>query len=122
MLDLHGYGDLHPELNRLSKEGRWEEMAGLVDDELIATIAVVGALDEIAPAVRARLDGISDHVSLVNNRAPDPRHLEVIPPPGSVSGTGAGEQFQSQNASRAGMTVTPSRVPPATRAPISSAR
>jgi probable F420-dependent oxidoreductase len=80
VLDLHGYGDLHPELNQLSKQGRWEEMAGLIDDELIATVAVVGEVDEIASAVRARLDGISDHVSLVNNRAPDPRHLEEIVP------------------------------------------
>ena len=27
-LECHGWGDLHPELNRLSKEGRWDEMAG----------------------------------------------------------------------------------------------
>ena len=28
--------------------------------------------------VRARLDGISDSVSLVNNRAPDPEHLAEV--------------------------------------------
>ena len=78
VLDLHGYGDLHVDLNRMARDGRWAEMTDLIDDELIATVAVVGAIDEVAPAVRARLDGISDHVSLVNNRAPDPRHLEEV--------------------------------------------
>ena len=78
VLDLHGYGDLHPELNRLAREGRWDDMAGLVDDGLLGTIAVVGEPHEIAPAIRHRLAGISDHVSLVNNRAPDPLHLAEV--------------------------------------------
>jgi alkanesulfonate monooxygenase SsuD/methylene tetrahydromethanopterin reductase-like flavin-dependent oxidoreductase (luciferase family) len=73
-LECHGWGDLHPELNRLSKEGRWEEMAGLVDDDVLDAIAVVGEPASIAPKLRARLDGIADGVSLTNNRAPDPDH------------------------------------------------
>ena len=73
-LECHGWGDLHPELNRLSKEGRWEEMAGLIDDEVLDAIAVVGEPASIAPKLRARLDGIADAVSLTNNRAPDPDH------------------------------------------------
>jgi len=76
---LHGYGDLRPELARLAREGRWAEGADLIDDALIETIAVCGEPDEIAPQLQARLDGISDSVSLVNNRAPDPRcFAEVV--------------------------------------------
>lgn len=88
VFELHGYGALHPELQRLAREDRWQEMAGLVDDELVETIAVVGEPDEIAPKIVERLAGISDSVSLVNNRAPDPLHFaEVVaglhsPPPG----------------------------------------
>jgi probable F420-dependent oxidoreductase len=78
VFELHGYGDLHPELRRLAREDRWTDMAGLVDDELIETIAVVGAPHEIAPAIVERLDGISGSVSLVNNRAPDPRHFAEV--------------------------------------------
>ena len=60
-------------------EGRWSEMANLIDDGLINAIAVVGEPHEIAPKIRARLDGISKSVSLVNNRAPDPHHFgEVV--------------------------------------------
>ena len=78
VLDLHGYGDLHPELKGLARQGRWDDMAGLVDDGLLGTIAVMGEPHEVAPAIRARLAGISDHVSLVNNRAPDPRHFAEV--------------------------------------------
>jgi probable F420-dependent oxidoreductase len=78
VFDLHGYGAMQPELQRLAREDRWQDMAGLVDDELIETIAVVGEPDEIAPKIVERLAGISDSVSLVNNRAPDPRHFAEV--------------------------------------------
>ncbi len=71
-LDCHGWGELHVELNRLSKQGRWDDMAGLVSDEVLETIAVVGERTEIAARLRERLDGIADAVSLTHNRAPDP--------------------------------------------------
>ena len=78
VFELHGYGELHPELRRLARDDRWDEMAGLIDDDLIATIAVVGEPHEIAAKVTARLAGISDSVSLVNNRAPDPLHFAEV--------------------------------------------
>jgi len=71
-LDCHGWGELHLELNRLSKQGRWDEMTDLVDDEVLETLAVVGERHEIAAKLEARLDGIADGVSLTHNRAPDP--------------------------------------------------
>lgn len=78
VFELHGYGDLHPELKALARQGRWSEMSNLIDDDLIETVAVVGEIHEIAGKVRARLEGISDSVSLVNNRAPDPGHLAEV--------------------------------------------
>ena len=73
-LDCHGWGELHLELNRMSKAGRWDEMANRIDDEILEAIAVVGSRREIAAKLRARLDGIADGVSLTHNRAPDPTH------------------------------------------------
>ena len=78
VFELAGYGDLLPELQVLARQDRWAEMAGLIDDALIEEVAVCGEPHEIAPQLRARLDGISRHVSLVNNRAPDPRHLAEV--------------------------------------------
>ena len=73
-LDHHGWGDLHAELNRLSKAGRWDDMTYLIEDEVLEAIAVVGPRKEIAGKLRARLEGIADGVSLTHNRAPDPDH------------------------------------------------
>jgi probable F420-dependent oxidoreductase len=73
-LDCHGWGALHLELNRMSKQGRWDAMAEQISDEVLEAIAVVGAREEIADKLRARLDGIADGVSLTHNRAPDPHH------------------------------------------------
>jgi probable F420-dependent oxidoreductase len=71
-LACHGWDALHRELNRMSKQGRWDEMTSLIDDEILETLAVVGPRDEIAGKLRERLGGIADGVSLTHNRAPDP--------------------------------------------------
>ena len=63
---------LHHDLNRMSKEGRWPEMAALIPDDLVEHVAVVGPRGEIADKISARARGITDRVSLVNNRNPDP--------------------------------------------------
>jgi len=73
-LDCHGWGDLHPELNRLSKAGRWDDMTDLIDDALLDAVAVVRPRAEVAAALIERLGGLADGVSLTNNRAPDPTH------------------------------------------------
>lgn len=78
VFDLHGYDGLRTEAARLARDDRWDEMANLIDDELIDTIAVVGEPHEIAGKLRSRLAGISDSVSLVNNRAPDPAHFAEV--------------------------------------------
>ena len=73
-LELHGWGAIHGELNRLSKLGRWDDMAGLITDDVLEAIAVVGPRREIAAKLRARLAGIADGVSFTHNRAPDAAH------------------------------------------------
>ena len=64
VLDLHGWGDLQTELNTLSKRGAWDDMADLIDDEMLDTFAVVGGLDTIAATIRARFDGLVDRFNL----------------------------------------------------------
>jgi probable F420-dependent oxidoreductase len=72
VLDLHGYDGLHGELNRMSKAGHWTDMAALVPDAFVEEVAVVGPRAEIAAKIAARTIGITNNVSLVNNRNPDP--------------------------------------------------
>ena len=62
VLDVHGWGDLQPELHTLSKQGRWQEMGGLIDDDVLHTIAACGTPKEIAAHIRDRVDGVSEQV------------------------------------------------------------
>ena len=71
-LEVHGWGELHRELNRMSKLGLWDDMTHLIDDDVLESIAVVGPRKEIAGRLRERLAGIAEGVSLTHNRAPDP--------------------------------------------------
>ena len=78
VFELSGRGDLHVELKRRGAAGEWSAMSELIDDEFLAEVAVVGEPHEIPQQLRRRLGGITDHVSLVNNRAPDPRHFAEV--------------------------------------------
>ncbi|KQY27868.1 MULTISPECIES: TIGR03617 family F420-dependent LLM class oxidoreductase [Nocardia] len=64
VLDAHGWGDLQPELNAMSKQGRWREMAALIDDDILHTIAACGTPAEVAAHIRDRVDGVSDRLCL----------------------------------------------------------
>jgi probable F420-dependent oxidoreductase len=62
VLDLHGWGDLHTELRRLSLDGQWDAMGSLIDDEMLRAYAVVGPVDTVAEALRSRCEGTVDRV------------------------------------------------------------
>ena len=71
VLECHGWGWLQPELNRLSKLGQWDDMKGLISDEMMDAIAVVGPRDEISARIKQKLDGVADRVNLVARYTPD---------------------------------------------------
>jgi len=64
VLELHGWGDLQVELNTLSKRGAWDDMARLIDDEVLEAFAVVGEPDTVAAQVRSRYDGLVDRFNV----------------------------------------------------------
>jgi probable F420-dependent oxidoreductase len=63
VLDAHGWGDLQPELNRLSKEGRWDLMAAMIDDEMLSTFAVCGTPSEVATLMKQRYSDLVDRIA-----------------------------------------------------------
>jgi probable F420-dependent oxidoreductase len=63
VLELHGWGDLHPELNTLSKRGEWVKMGELIDDEVLDAFAVVCPIDQVATQVKARFGDVVDRFS-----------------------------------------------------------
>jgi len=64
VLELHGYGDLQPELTRLSKQGRWVEMGDVIDDDLLGLMAIVADPSSVAQALLDRWGDVYDRLSL----------------------------------------------------------
>lgn len=58
-----GYDELQPELQAMSRAGRWAEMGDLVDDRLLGEIALVGTPEEMPALARARFGGRLDRLS-----------------------------------------------------------
>jgi hypothetical protein len=63
VLDLHGWDGLHDELNALSKQGKWQEMGELIDDDILNTFAVVAAPEDVAPELGRRYGDIVTRIS-----------------------------------------------------------
>ena len=63
VLEHHGWGDLQTDLTRMSKRGSWEEMAALIDDDILYTFAVVGSPAEVGPMIYQRYGDVADRVS-----------------------------------------------------------
>ncbi|MCC7121517.1 MAG: TIGR03617 family F420-dependent LLM class oxidoreductase [Gammaproteobacteria bacterium] len=55
----HGLEALAKELNRLSRAQRWQDMAALIDDDVLARYAVVGLHRDLVPALRARYGAVA---------------------------------------------------------------
>ncbi|XOV86411.1 MAG: TIGR03617 family F420-dependent LLM class oxidoreductase [Pseudomonadota bacterium] len=60
VLEVHGWGELQTELNLLNKRRQAHEMAALIDDEILHTIAIVGEPDAVVTEIIARFSDIID--------------------------------------------------------------
>ena len=64
MLEHHGWGDLHPEAHLLSRQNRWDELPGLIDDDILNTFAVVGEPAVAGRLLRERFSGLVERVTV----------------------------------------------------------
>jgi len=71
VLDLHGWGTLQEELNRLSKQGKWVEMGERIDDEMLDAFAIVAEPDQVGARLADRYGGLVD-TWLCTHELPDP--------------------------------------------------
>lgn len=71
-MDAMGWGELQPRLNAMSKQGLWNEMADLIDDEFLEAFAICGAPSEIPDLIRARVGDFATRVSLYAPYPADP--------------------------------------------------
>ena len=63
VLDCHGWGDMQTELHAMSEEGRWPEMADLIDDDILDAFAVVAEPEQVATELKRRHADVVDRVS-----------------------------------------------------------
>jgi probable F420-dependent oxidoreductase len=64
VFELHGWYDLQPELNRLSKEGKWDEMAAGLSEDVVDAFVVSGTAEQVVDQLKTIFAGKIDRTSL----------------------------------------------------------
>jgi probable F420-dependent oxidoreductase len=78
-MEALGYGDLQPELNRLSKAGRWGELGDHIDDDFIAAFCTSGEPDEIAGKLLEKFGAHADRLAIyAPYQAPDAMWQRIV--------------------------------------------
>ncbi|MDH6280898.1 TIGR03617 family F420-dependent LLM class oxidoreductase [Prescottella agglutinans] len=62
VLEVEGWADLQPRLNALSKQGEFAAMTDMIDDTMLATLAVHGTPEQCAAQIVARFGDHADRV------------------------------------------------------------
>ncbi|MBV9587891.1 MAG: TIGR03617 family F420-dependent LLM class oxidoreductase [Alphaproteobacteria bacterium] len=75
--ETDGHADTAKQLQALSRAQRWEEMPALVNDEMLATYAVIGTHDEIAAKLKARYGGLATRLEFTMPLA-SPADAEIL--------------------------------------------
>jgi probable F420-dependent oxidoreductase len=78
VLESIGAGALQDDLNRMSKQGRWEEMGTLITDDILGAFAVVGEPSTIAGQIRSRYGDIIDRTAAAYASIPKEDRLRII--------------------------------------------
>lgn len=78
VLDIHGWGELQTELNFLNKRQQKEEMAALVDDEVLNTIAVIGTPDQVIAEMKERFGDVIGRTGFSVPSLSDAEHADLI--------------------------------------------
>ena len=79
-MEIFGRREVGETLHAMTREGKWAEMPGLIDDELLETIIPSGTYDEISAVLIARNVGLATQLTfpMPSDPADDDRAAEVI--------------------------------------------
>jgi probable F420-dependent oxidoreductase len=78
VLDLHGWGDLQDDLNRMSKEGKWKEMGDLITDEILDAFAIIAEPEQIAAGLDQRYGDVVQRLSFYVPYVSDPSRWAAV--------------------------------------------
>ena len=78
-MEAVGLGDLQPKMNRLSKEGKWDELGTYVDDHFLDAFCTRGEPHEIAGKLKAKYGSYADRLAIyAPYAAPDSMWTDII--------------------------------------------
>jgi probable F420-dependent oxidoreductase len=63
-LDLYGWGELGPQLRRLIRDDRWDDLESLLSDEVLDTLVPCGTFEEIADLLLSRFGGLGQGITI----------------------------------------------------------
>jgi hypothetical protein len=79
VLEHHGWGDLQTELHQMSRQGRWAEMGGIIDDDALEAFAlVVDDPDTVGQAYLDRFGGLVTRAGVYPTWQPDAQAVEAM--------------------------------------------
>ena len=74
-----GYGDLQPKLNKLSKEGKWDELATYIDDDFVDAFSTRGKPEDIAAQLKDKYGSFANRLAIyAPYGAPDDMWRKII--------------------------------------------
>jgi alkanesulfonate monooxygenase SsuD/methylene tetrahydromethanopterin reductase-like flavin-dependent oxidoreductase (luciferase family) len=62
VFEHHGHGDLGRKLNQMTKDGKWDQIAAEIPDDLLHEFAAIARFDQLAGAVDKRFGGAADAI------------------------------------------------------------
>ena len=62
VLEVHGFEDLGLWLHEMSLKQQWDQMSGVITDEILDVFAIVGGYSEIPALMKERFEGQIDEV------------------------------------------------------------
>ena len=78
-MEAVGYGDLQPELNRLSKAGQWDELGSHIDQQFVEAFATIGEPAEIPGKLLEKYGADADRLAIyAPYAAPDEMWSAII--------------------------------------------
>jgi len=79
-LELFGWGDCGPRLRQLTREGKWDEMPGLISEEMLDELLPTAPYQEIADLLRDRYADLATMITfpLPENPALDAEVAQVV--------------------------------------------
>lgn len=78
VLEIHGWGELQDELIALNRQHKKQDMANLISDEMLHTIAIVGEPEDVVEGMKARLGGVIDRTGFGVPSMPDEQTADLL--------------------------------------------